>query len=80
MDFFFATVSGPGLGFTQLPLHWVLGALSLVLKWQRRETDVSPLSTAEVKNGWSCASTPQYIFMAWCSVKQQTRLHDVVFS
>jgi hypothetical protein len=32
MDFFFATVSGPGLGFTQLPLHWVLGALSLVLK------------------------------------------------
>jgi len=20
------------------------------------------------KNGWSCTSTPQYAFMAWCSV------------
>jgi len=26
-------------------------------------------SSAEVKNAWSYTSTPQYIFMSWCSVK-----------
>jgi hypothetical protein len=24
------------------------------------------------KNGWSCTFTPQYAFMAWCSVKGST--------
>jgi hypothetical protein len=34
-----------------------------------RESDHSPPSTAEVKNAWSYASTPQYVVMAWCVVK-----------
>jgi len=25
---------------------------------------------AEVKNAWSYSSTPQYVIMAWCLVKQ----------
>jgi hypothetical protein len=33
--------------------------------------DRSPPSSAEVKNAWSYASTPQYAFMVWCSVKAQ---------
>jgi hypothetical protein len=35
-----------------------------------RETDHSPPSSAEVKNAWSHTSTPQYVFMAWYSVKK----------
>jgi hypothetical protein len=27
------------------------------------------------KNAWSYTSTPQYAFMAWCSVKAQGRLY-----
>jgi hypothetical protein len=27
------------------------------------------------KNEWSCASTPQYAFMAWCSVKSQGQFY-----
>jgi hypothetical protein len=34
-----------------------------------READHSHPSSAEVKNAWSYTSIPQYVFMAWCSVK-----------
>jgi hypothetical protein len=40
-----------------------------------READHSPSSSAEVKNGWSCASTPQYTFMAWCSLGRAQGLY-----
>jgi hypothetical protein len=33
-----------------------------------------PLSSAEVKNAWNCTSTPQYTFMARCSVKAQEQV------
>jgi hypothetical protein len=36
-----------------------------------READHSPQSSAVVKNAWSYTSTPQYVFMAWCFVKQR---------
>jgi hypothetical protein len=51
------------------------GALSLGVKRQGREADHLPPSSAEVKNEWSCTSTPQYAFMAWCSVKAQRQLY-----
>jgi hypothetical protein len=35
------------------------------------EADHSPPSSAEVKNAWIYTSTPQYVFMAWCSVKHR---------
>jgi len=28
-------------------------------------------SNAEIKNAWSYASTSQYVFMAWCLVKDR---------
>jgi hypothetical protein len=45
-------------------------AFSLGVKRPGRESDHSPPSSAEVKNAWSYISTPQYAFMAWCSVKK----------
>jgi len=47
-------------------------------RWSGREADHSPPSSAEVKNAWSCASTPPYMFMAWCLIRQRTPLRGVV--
>jgi hypothetical protein len=54
---------------------WVSGAFSLVVKWPELEADHSPPSSAVVKNAWSYTSSPQYAFMAWCSVKAQGQLY-----
>jgi hypothetical protein len=43
----------------------------------RREPDHSPSSTVEVKNACNHNSTPQYVFMAWCLIKQWIRLRDM---
>jgi hypothetical protein len=40
-----------------------------------RKADHSPPPSAEVKNAWSYTSTPQYAFMAWCSIKAQGQLY-----
>jgi hypothetical protein len=40
-----------------------------------READHSLQPSAEVKNAWSYTSTPQYAFMALCSVKAQGQLY-----
>jgi hypothetical protein len=37
-----------------------------------READHSPPSSAEVKNAWTYSCTPQYAFMVWCSVKEES--------
>jgi hypothetical protein len=58
--------TAPAVGPTQPPNLWVSGALSLGVKWPGDEDDHSPLSSAEVKNAWSCTSSPPI------------RLHDVV--
>jgi hypothetical protein len=46
------------------------GALSLGVKRPGHEADYSSTSSVEVKDAWSCTFTPQYAFMAWCSVKK----------
>jgi hypothetical protein len=56
--FLFTTASGTALGPTQPPIQWVPGALSLKVKQLEREVDHSPPSSAEIKNAWSCTSTP----------------------
>jgi hypothetical protein len=66
--FFFTTASKTALGPTQIPIQWVAGALSLGVKRPGREADHLPPSSAEVKE--CIASTPQYAFMVWCSVKK----------
>jgi hypothetical protein len=47
--FLFDTMSRQALGPAQPPIKWVPGALSLGVKWLRREADHSPPSSAEVK-------------------------------
>jgi hypothetical protein len=69
--FFFTTASRTVLGPNQSPIQWVPGSLSLGVKRPGREADHSLPSSADVKNAWSYTSTPQYVFMAWCSVKHR---------
>jgi len=46
------------LGPTKPPIQRVPGALSLGIKLPGRETDLSSLSTAKIKNEWSYTSAP----------------------
>jgi hypothetical protein len=64
--FLFCTASRPDLVSTQLYIQWILGAISF-----GREADHSPPSSAEARNEWSYTSTPSYIFMTWCLIKQR---------
>jgi hypothetical protein len=59
---------------TQPLIQWVPGTLSLGMKKPAREADHSHLVPTS-KNEWSYTSTPQYAFMAWCSVKAQGQLY-----
>jgi hypothetical protein len=56
--FLFTTASRMALGPTQPHIQWVLGALSLGVKWPGCEAEHSHPSSAEVKNAWSYISTP----------------------
>jgi hypothetical protein len=58
-----------GFGTQQASYPNGTGALSLGVKWPRREAIHSPPSSAEVKNTWSCASTPSYVYKVWCLIE-----------
>jgi hypothetical protein len=66
--FFITTASRTAVGPTTLPIQRTPGALSLGVKGLGRKTDLSPPSSAEVKNAWSYTFTPQI------------RLHEVVLN
>jgi hypothetical protein len=66
--FLFTAASRPALGPTQPPIQWVPWALSFGVKGPTCKAEHPPPSRA-VKNAWSYTSTPQYTFMAWCSIK-----------
>jgi len=55
----------------QPPIERVPEALSLGVKRPGLKTDHSSPYSVEVKNSRKYTSTPQYAFMAWCSVKAQ---------
>jgi hypothetical protein len=48
-NFHFSISSRPALGPTQSPIQWVVGAVSPGVKWQGREADHSPPTSAKVK-------------------------------
>jgi hypothetical protein len=66
--FLFPTASRPALGPTKPP-KGCCGLLPQGLNRPGREAGPSPPSGAKVMNAWSYTSTPQYVFMAWCLVK-----------
>jgi hypothetical protein len=49
---------------------WVPGTISPGVQWPGRETDHFPPSSA--------ASLSEYVFMAWCLIKQKICLHVLV--
>jgi hypothetical protein len=49
----------------------VPGAFSQGVKQPGREVKNSPSSNSEVKNIWSYTSIPQYVFIAWCLIKNR---------
>jgi hypothetical protein len=70
--FLLTPASRPALEPTEPPIQWSPEALSLGVKRPDREADHSPPSSAEVKNAWSYASTPQCSFMI-CSINRKHR-------
>jgi hypothetical protein len=58
------------------PASYPMGTAASFLeeKQPEREADHSPPPTAAV-NAWSYTSTPPYVFMAWCLIKQARLWH-----
>jgi len=73
--FLFSTASRPALGPTHPPVQWVPRALSWGVKWPegvKLTTHLHLLPKLRM-----CGATPallQYVFMAWCLIKQGIRL------
>jgi hypothetical protein len=78
--FLFATASRPTLRPTQPPIQWVVEVLSPRVKRPEREPDYSSTSSADVKNGWSYISTPQYAFIAWYLVNPRDNFTLLYFT
>jgi hypothetical protein len=69
--FLFVTASRQALRPTQLLTQWTPRALTSGVKRPERETDHSPLFSAEVKNASSFTPFPHYAFMVWCFIKHR---------
>jgi hypothetical protein len=70
--FLITTASRRALEPTQPPFQWVPGALSLGQSGRGVKLTTHLQLVPRSKNAWSYTSTPQYVFMAWCSVKKST--------
>jgi len=78
--FLFITASKLAMGPTQLLIQRIQGALSLGVKRSGHEAERSLPSSAEVKNSWSYTSTPQYAFLARCSIEKYRQNFTFTFS
>jgi hypothetical protein len=56
----------------------IRGLLPQGVKWLGCEVDHIPTSSVEDKNMWSCTSTPHYVFIVWCLIKQEILLNGIV--
>ena len=66
--FLFPKASSSALGPIQTLFQWVQELLLLGLNWLQRVTGCLPVTSAEVKNEWSCTSTPSHAFMAYTRI------------
>jgi hypothetical protein len=62
--FLFSIVSRSFLWTNKLPIEWMQGAVSSVVKLPGREAEHSPPTSTEVKKMWICTSIPPYAYMA----------------
>ena len=80
---FFSEMPGPTLDPTQPPIQRVQWYSSARLKWPRREDDLLPPSSAEIKNEWGSTSKTSVCFRfsffalrsLWCGVQLSPLLH-----
>jgi hypothetical protein len=58
---------------------WIIqtSVLCTRVKWTGRVVDRSPLASAEIKNEWSCNSTPPYAFMPHTRTTSPLRLDEL---
>jgi hypothetical protein len=76
IDFCFATASTPALGPMQVSTPVDNKALSREVKRPEHESDCSPPFSSDVKNEWSCTSTPAiYLHGLMCSWAQGLYLY-----
>jgi hypothetical protein len=68
--FLFSIASTPTLMPNQPHIQWVPWVISPGVKWQRREADHSPPSSAEVKKG-GARHPLSHVFMAQCLLKHR---------
>jgi hypothetical protein len=74
--FLFPIASKPTLDSTRPPVHWMPDSLNATMKLTLHESDYKIPCSPEVKNAWSCTSSPQFV-MSWCLVKHSTTLHII---
>jgi hypothetical protein len=66
--FLLATASGAALGPTQLPVRWLLGVLSPVVKWRYRWLTTHLHLQPRSRMRGAIPPLLRYVFMAWCLV------------
>jgi hypothetical protein len=67
-----------GLNLCMSDIQGIPEVTSLRRKRPEREADHLPLSSAEVQKNGTIPPLTKYVFMAKCSIKQWTLLHDAV--
>jgi hypothetical protein len=76
--FLFAAASILSLLSTQSPTKCVPDALFSGINQPKHKADHSPPSSVEVKNTWICTSTPPYVLIVLCLMKQRIYLREAV--
>jgi hypothetical protein len=66
----FSTASRSALG-PMPPIQWVQGVVSPVLQRPASETDHSPPSSADIKNGGAIYTSTPSVFLTWSLIKQR---------
>jgi hypothetical protein len=70
----------PALGLSQSLSQWVRGAVHKGTKRTGPETDLAPLSIAEVTRAWSCTYTPLCRFVALCFIEHKHSLALILWN
>jgi hypothetical protein len=76
--FSFSTAFRLHLGPTRPPIQWVLGALSLDVKWQGHAAVPPHFYLVPNSRIHGAIPPPQYVFMAWCLIHQSDNFTFII--